>query len=516
MHPLISQMAWSRVLLIMTTPSEKQHRAGMNITRSTTPNSRRLLIWSLLGLMLLAALGGFIATLPAIAPQFVIAHSPWIWPVLRAEAYETEGKEPDLNLDPNPSERNSLEERIYHEEDWEQTSIPVLTQALGHPDVRMRRTAAQCLHTLLTDNNAQTPVIQDGELVNHLRHLLDDPDEEVFGRAFGLLLAHEDRSSAQTVLAHLPRRCQLVPVRISKPWHVRFSVFWGEEGKPHPMRFLHLAPVVDQAQQWLATGDPEFVRLALMVLGWANDVRALPILDAHLGKHAETDASGFGGYWDPASSALSRSAFDGVDDLLTAAMADPDPLRRRSAADVLRIDGTIDVSLALLRAHIDDPDEGVRNAVAIRLAECPFERTFPDIGRIIARGGQIAVSVIDRIRSQRMFLHNRRPWWGRGDFVPAVDPDTPENRALETRIINEFAAFVTHPEPAVRFELARYLCSTWESDTERVLRSMADDPDPQVRAEIAAELDAITKRIRRDSATYRTYQAPSTEAPTTP
>jgi hypothetical protein len=486
---------------------------GMTNAQSTAVSSHRLLIWSLLGLVLLTALGGFIAALPAIAPQFVIAHSPWIWPVLRAEAYETEGKEPDLHLDPDPSDRNSLEERIYHEEDWEQTSIPVLTQALGHPDVRMRRTAAQCLHTLLTDNNARTPVIQDGELVNHLRHLLDDPDEEVFHHAFGLLLAHEDRSSAQAVLTHLPRKCQLVPVRISKPWDIRFSVFWGFEGEPHPMRFLHLAPVVDQAQQWLATGDPEFARLALMVLGWANDVRALPILDAHLGKHAETDASGFGGYWDPASSALSRSTFAGVDDLLTAAMADPDPLRRRSAAGALRSregHGTIDVSLALLRAHIDDPDEGVRNAVAIGLANYPLEQTFPDIHRIIARGGQIAISVIDRIRSQRMFLHNRRPWWGRGDVVPAVDPDTPENRALETRIINEFATFVTHPEPAVRFELARYLCSTWESDTERVLRSMADDPDPQVRAEIAAELHAITTRTHRAQATYHSYEAPAT------
>lgn len=489
---------------------------GMTNAQSISVSSRRLLIWSLFGLMLLTALGGFIATLPAIAPQLVIAHSPWIWPVLRAEAYETEGKEPDLNLNPNPSERNSLEERIYHEEDWEETSIPVLTQALGHPDVRMRRTAAQCLHTLLTENNARTPVIRDGELVNHLRRLLDDPDEEVFDHAFGLLLAHEDRSSAQAVLVHLPRSCRLVPVRSSKPWDVCFSVFWGMEGKPHPLRFLHLAPVVDQAQQWLATGDPEFVRLALMVLGRADDVRALPILDAHLGKHAEKDPFGFGGYWDPASSALSRSTFAGVDDLLTAAMADPDPLRRRSAADALKIDGAIDVSLALLRAHIDDPDEGVRNAVAIRLADCQFERTLPDIYRIIARGGQIAVSVIDRIRSQRMFLHNRRPWWGHGVFVPAIDPDTPENRALETRIINEFAAFVTHPEPAVRFELARYLCSTWEPDTERVLRSMADDPDPQVRAEIAAELEAITKRIPRDSATYRSYQASTIKTPTAP
>lgn len=488
----------------------------MNVTPPPAMHlSRGLFIWSLFIAVLLIAMGGFVLALPRIAPQFVITHSPWIWPVLRAEAYETEGKEPDLFLDPHPVERNSLEERIYHEENWEQTSIPVLTQALGHPDVRMRRTAAQCLHTLLTDNNAETPVIQDGDLVNHLRYLLDDQDEAVFGHAFGLLLAHEDRSSAQTVLAHLPRRCQLVPVRSSKPWHDRFSVFWGEEGKPHPMRFLHLAPVVDQAQHWLATGDPEFARLALMVLGWADDVRALPLLDAHLGKHAVTDASGFDRYWDPASSALARSRFAGVDDLLTAAMADPDPRRRRSAARALKIGGAIDLSLALLRAHIDDPDEGVRIEVAIQLAYGPFERTFADIGRIIARGGQPALSVIDCIRSQRMFLHNSRPWWGRGDFVPAVDPDTPENRALETRIINEFAAFVTHPEPAIRFELARYLCSTWEADTERVLRSMADDPDPQVRAEITAELKSIDSRTRRDPTTYRAYAPPekSSSAP---
>jgi hypothetical protein len=100
--------------------------------------------------------------------------------------------------------------------------------------------------------------------------------------------------------------------------------------------------------------------------------------------------------------------------------------------------------------------------------------------------------------------------------VPVVNPDTPENLALEARIIAEFSAFAAHPEPAVRFELARYLCSTWEPDTERVLRSMADDPDPQVRAEITAELQAITSRTLRDSSTYRSYQPPQTTAAAAP
>lgn len=486
-----------------------------NVAPAMNP-SRRLLIWLVFIAILLIALGGFVLALPRLAPQFVIAHSPWIWPVLRAEAYETEGKESDLTVQTEPVERNNLVERVYHEEGWEESALPVLTRALDHGDLRMRRTAVASLHTLLTDNNARTPVIRDGELVTRLRWLIDDADDEVFCRTFGLLLQHDDPSSAQVILTHLPRSCGLVPTRSNRPWDSRFGVFWRADGKPHPLRFLRLAPVVDQAQQWLATGDPEYIRLALMVLGHTDDVRALPILDAHLGKHRKTDEV-FSDGWDPARYGLSHSTLAGVNDLLFAAIADPDPLRRRAAVEAVGEHNVgIDVSLALLRAHIEDQDEGVRKCVAINLVYYPLEQTLPDINRIIARGGQIAVSVIDRIRSLRMFLHNSRPWWGHRNFVPAVDPDTPENRALETRIINEFATFIAHPEPAVRFELARYLCNTWEPDTERVLRSMADDPDPQVRAEIAAELKAIDTRTHRDSSTYRTYQPPEAATKSAP
>jgi HEAT repeat protein len=489
----------------------------MTASPTTIYSSRRLLIWGTFIAALVATLGGLVLALPRIAPQFVIAHSPWIWPVLRAEAYETEGKEPDLNINPRPGERNNLVDRLMNEENWEQAAVLVLTHALDHPDLRMRRTAASSLYTLLTHNNSRMPGILSGGLATHLRRLLDDPDDEVFGHAFGLLLHHEEPSSTQAVLEHLPRSCGLVPVRSNTDWSFRFGVFWGTVGEPHPLRFLRLASVVDQAQQWLATGDPELVRLALMVLGHTDDARALPILDAHLGKHLATDQYNSG--WDPVSYSLSLSTLSGVNDLLAAAMADSDPLRRRGAAGALgsRNDmGAIDVSLELLRAHIDDVDGEVRKEVAIGLTNYPIDQTLPDLHRIIVRGGQPAVTAIDRIRFNRTSFHRIRPWWGQGDVVLATNPDTAKNWALEAHIIAEFSTLTTHPEPAVRFELARYLCATWEAETERILRSMADDPDPQVRAEITAELHAITTRTRRDSATYRNYEAPTAGSPTTP
>jgi hypothetical protein len=483
----------------------------MNNDQSTTQGSRRLLIWSLLGLLLLTALAGFIAALPAIAPQLVIAHSPWIWPVLRAEAYETEGKEPDLFL----NERHNLVDRLYNEENWEQAAVPVLTRALEHPDLRMRRTAANTLFTLRPHHADSTPIIWDGELVAHLRRLLDDADDEVFQHAFGLLLNHEDSVSAQAILDHFPRECGIVPTRLSNSLDSRLSIFFGSQGEPHPLRHLRLGNLVQQAQRWLATNDPSLVRIALMTLGFSHDPRALPILDAHLGKHLETEEYWDG--WDPVSYALSLSPLPGVNNLLTTAMADEDPLRRRKAAGILgsRADtDTSEISLALLRAHIDDLDAEVRNQVANSLVNFPLVQTLPDLRHIITRGGQPAVTAIDCLRFNRMSLHRSRPWWGRGVVVPSIDPDTPENWALEARIIAEFSTLTTHPEPAVRFELARYLCSTWEPDTERVLRSMADDADPQVRAEVAAELQAITNRTRRDPATYRTYATPTNdEAP---
>src|SRR5688572_24418403 len=204
--------------------------------------------------------------------------------------------------------------------------------------------------------------------------------------------------------------------------------FFGVQGEPHPLRHLRLANIVDKAQRWLATSDPELVRLALMSLGFSQDPRALSLLDTHLGKHIEKETYWVG--WDPVGYALSLSTLPGVNDLLAAAMTDPDPVRRRSAAGALgsREDmGAIDIPLALLHAHIDDVDGDVRKKIALGLADYPLEQTLPDLRHIITRGGQPAVTAIDRIRFNRMSLHRHRPWWGRGRVVPAVNPDTPEN-----------------------------------------------------------------------------------------
>lgn len=398
----------------------------MNNAQSTTLASRRLLIWGILIVVLMAAVVGFVITLPRIAPQFVIAHSPWIWPVLQAEAYKTEGKEPDLSDQKEWVERLNLVDRLMNEENWEQAAIPVLTRALDHPDLRMRRTAASALSTLLTHNNGRTPVIQNGELVTRLRRLLDDPDADVFTHAFRLLLHHEDSASAQAILDYLPRACGVVPNGRKIPLDGTIYIFFGTVGEPHPLRHLRLADVVDQAQRWLATSDPDLTRLALMALGFSDDPQALPLLDAHLGKHLEQEEYWVG--WDPAGYALSLNTQPGVIELLISALADADPVRRRSAAGALigRDEiGQIDESISLARASIDDSDGEVRKQVAMALASFPLKQTLPDLCHLITRGGEPAVAAINRVRSNRMFLHRNRPWWGRGDIGPAVNADTP-------------------------------------------------------------------------------------------
>lgn len=483
----------------------------MNNAQSITPGSRRLLIWSLLGLMLLTALGGFIVALPAIAPQLVIAHSPWIWPVLRAEAYETEGKEPDLNVNPHPIERYNLVDRLFNEENWEQAAVPVLTRALDHPDLRLRRTAAKTMSELLAAHPDSRFTLTP-KITQALLQTMDDPDDELASRSFCLLCDSEDPAVAQVLLEHAPRQWGLSRQPRSKSLYAEFPWAWYRD--PHALKNFHRAQVYEQVQDWLADKDEDLVRLGCMLLAYSDDPRAIAVFDAHLGRHiCHDELSGW--QRDFVACGLGCSITPQALDLIHRALADPVIERRHSAVVACQYRGSSE-SLPHLHALIDDPDPDVRNTLAACLAGYPLEHTLPDLCRIIARGGKPAVTAVDRIRSNRMFLHRSRPWWGRGDVVPAVDPDRPGNWALEGRIIAEFSAFTTHPEPAVRFSLARYLCSTWEQDTERVLRSMADDPDPQVRAEIAAELEAITKRIRRDPATYRSYQTPTADTSTAP
>jgi len=75
--------------------------------------------------------------------------------------------------------------------------------------------------------------------------------------------------------------------------------------------------------------------------------------------------------------------------------------------------------------------------------------------------------------------------------------NTPENLALETLLFDRLRTLITHPEPEVRYALARYLAQTWEPETEQTLRSLTNDPDLRVPAEVKAELRAIAGRTRR-------------------
>ena len=71
---------------------------------------RRLLtLGVMLGTTMAVVLIGAWQLLPLMAPQFVIKHSPWIWPIIQAEAFETEGKEPQPLMVSNPTPGNESE-----------------------------------------------------------------------------------------------------------------------------------------------------------------------------------------------------------------------------------------------------------------------------------------------------------------------------------------------------------------------------------------------------------------------
>jgi hypothetical protein len=104
--------------------------------------------------------------LPRFAPLFVIDHSPWVEPVLRADIFARE-RIPGYH-------RNPLWGRI---EDWGGDCIPGLLSCLKSSDARIRQRAADCFEGIIADERAIGP----------LQAALFDHDAQVRSTAFNAL-----------------------------------------------------------------------------------------------------------------------------------------------------------------------------------------------------------------------------------------------------------------------------------------------------------------------------------------
>lgn len=462
------------------------------------PRPRRLLMLGvMLGTTTVLALIVLWQFLPLLAPQFVIRHSPWIWPIIRAEAFDTEGKEPDPARTRPMPERASLIDRLYEEEDWLRPALPLLSTALGHPDVRIRRTSTQTLLSIRNDGLHHHGVdLGQRSITDRLLRLLDDPDQEVFASSFTLLSDHTDATVAQALLPHLPRACGLTGDETQrKRWFNRFGYV---EGEPHPMRFLRLASPFDTATRWLESGDDRLQQLACVTLGFSDDPRALDLLIAHLGRHHEDndrDEISPMGVGDPVAYGLSESRDPRATATINQALSDPIATKRLSAVCAAHWRAAPE-SLHLLVGMIGETDPGIRIEIARAISAYPLEQTIDDVIAIIGRGGLPAQEMTRLVRWNLM----RRGFAMRLKASTSNWSESPEFLALRALVFTRLTALLPSSGPAIRIAIIEYLGLTGEhggDEVRRCLGALADDADPQVRAAVAAARSQIEERLKR-------------------
>jgi HEAT repeat protein len=440
---------------------------------------RLLIVAAMLATLVALALAAAWQLLPLLAPQFVIRHSPWIWPMIRAEACETEG----MDHPPPGYERVSLEQRLYDEE-WALLAIPRLAAALEHPDLRLRRTAAKALVYIRDGSNLIDGDLDQPRLAAQLLRLLDDEDGEVFTHAFALLQGTRDAAIAQAMLPHVPRASGLAEDGKQRvDWQDPFIA----ADRPHDMRFLRLAHLVDAVKPWLDADDPALQQLACLVLGFSNDPRALDLLIARLGRHVPADDRL--GVDDPVAVALKESSDPRAVAAIHQALGDPLASRRAAAVRAARLRKD-PASLPLLVAMEGESDPAVRLELAQALSAYPLEAVIDRLVAIIARGDAPALTALTWARlnlMRRGYALMRK----RGGALASL----PEFMALESLLFTRFTALLPGAEPAVRVALVEYVGLVKEHGEEgrRLLRSLADDADPQVRAAVATALKRLNE-----------------------
>jgi hypothetical protein len=450
-------------------------------TRVTAASRRLLIVLAMIATLLALVPVAAWHLLPLLAPQWVIRHSPWIWPVIRAEAHETGGREDAEYTGASGQERAHLIGRMYDEEGWLRLTIPYLTAALAHRDLAMRRTATHALH-VIWDSQADSIVIHPdtGGLAVRLLPLLGEADDETFAHAFAILQASSEARVAQALLPHLPRACGLDgDEQRRRHW---FNAVRQHEGAEHPLEFLRHASVLATARGWLEADDGKLRQLACVCLGFSDDPRALDLLVAHLGRHQIDDP--WMGREDPVAYGLSLSRDPRAMAALHHALGDPVADRRRSAVSAARWRLAPD-SLPLLVAMGGDPDPAIRSELAQTIGAYPLEDALEHLAAIIARGGAPALAAIDATRRNlghryhviRMHSADRAPV-------------QPEHQALTMVVFTRFAALLPAAEPAVRVALVE-LVGEIRPPGETVrpfLRGLADGADPLVRAAAARAL----------------------------
>jgi HEAT repeat protein len=441
---------------------------------------RLLILATLLGAATAVALLAAWQLLPLLAPQLVIRRSPWIWPMIRAEAYEVEDRD-GAPAGAAADERASLVQRL-HEEEWLLAALPPLFAALEHPDRRVRRTAIKALEDLWDSDDEVRTELGRRAIAERLLRVLDDQDGEVFSHAFALLLGTSDAVIAQGLLRHLPRASGLTGEDGQQiEWVDPFDL----SDRPHGMRVLRLVPLVAAVMPWLDSGDPGLQRLACLVLGFSDDPRALDLLVARLGQLDTPDERL--GVDDAVAAGLKECRDPRAAAAIGQALGDPLAGRRAAALRATRLRKD-PATLPLLVAMQDDPDPAVRIELARALAAYPLEAVLDHLAAIIARGGAPALAAIEGMRFNLMLRGHALKRMQRKPLATI-----PEFASLRSVLLARVAALLPVAESAVRVALVEYvgLVKQHGEEGRRLLRGLADDPDPPVRAVVDTALERL-------------------------
>ena len=256
--------------------------------------------------------------LPGWAPYWVVQHSPWVEPVVRADVYGGYG--------------GSM--LLLRMDEWRDSGVPGLIDCLVHRDARVRRCAADAIGTFTFSRPSQ---------YGTLATALDDPDEYVRRAAIECLGTNRNPAALTTLLARLPTQ------RGDQRYDLADAVgkAWRAEAMP-----VVVAMLTDSQAEVRAN--------ACMALGNSMDARAVDPLLALCAREPNGERP------DPrdspreaASNALAR--MPDIDERLIALLTDPDPRLRAAGSAALfgRSKCPRSALPALLRA-LDDSEVVVR------------------------------------------------------------------------------------------------------------------------------------------------------------
>lgn len=408
--------------------------------------SRRLPFWAMIIALVICALAGVFTLLwfklPTWAPGWVVEHSPWVDPIVRAVEVE-------------PGHWESASKRMGR---WGPSVVPAMIDYLDDETSTVRELAAVTLGEF-QDDRAIIP------LINQMRVETQDSGTQEVARALQEALLKQNSPAVATVLLPLPTTSDMTAM-----------IFIECAGRVHDDRMVPALRQILWEPASGSEGTPEAKKDDLFKM--------------------------FGGRGGVAASSLSHSPCPSALPVLLSAFADLDPaIRRRAVHGVLHLyQRDVSPSLAeAVRLAISDEDPQVRQTAAMTAAIVRIPDVEDSLLTLSERND--SADRLAAIRGLGAKWASERAIQRLTECLETPDPTMQLavvralNRTSNPTSVMPLLSALFSADAKVRKEACKALFWKPQREDPRVfpaLLRMLDDPDDAVSSEALRSLNAVT------------------------